>query len=395
MEIKEQVDSLAKAWEEFKSANDARLKEIEKKGAADPLITGQIEKINGFMDEAKSKLDKLETAVSRPGAGSDNPEEKAKADELEHKKAFENFLRKGDESSLGDLQKKAMSVGSDPDGGYLVTPAMSSTINQKVFETSPIRAVASVISISTDSLDMMDDVNEASSGWVSETGSRPETNTPQIGKRNITTHEVYAEPRATQKLLDDASVNVEAWLGAKIADKFSRDENTAFVSGNGTSRPRGFLTYSAGTTWGTIEQIASGSSAVVTADSLINLQGALKELYQGGAVFMMKRSVLTAVRLLKTGDGQYLWQPGLQAGVADSLLGKPVYMADDMQAAASNSLSIAYGNFKVGYQIVDRKGITILRDPYTAKPFVKFYATKRVGGDVINFEAIKLLKLGA
>ena len=397
-DIKTKVEELGTAWEQFKSANDARLEEIEKKGAADPLLTGQLEKINGFMDEAKGKLDKLETAAARPGAGAEESKDATGAESKEQKAynaGFLSYLRKGADVGLEDLQIKAMSVGSDPDGGYLVTPAMSSTINKLVFESTPMRALAAVETISTDSLDMIDDTDQPTAAWTSETGTVSETNTPQIGKRNIPVHELYAEPRATQKLLDDAGINVESWLANKVAELFARKEATAFVTGTGTGQPRGINTYTAGTTWGTIQQIASGTSSVVYADKLLEMFYSLKDAYTPNATWLMNRLIALQIRQLKDSTGQYLWQPGLSAGNPDILLSRPVAWAADMPVAASNSLSIALGDFKKGYQIVDRIGIRTLRDPFTAKPYVKFYTTKRVGGDVINFEAIKLMKLGA
>lgn len=388
-EIKSQVDSLGRAWDEFQKTNDARLKEVEKKGSADALLDGKLDKINTFLDETKSRLDLVETAVKRtgvPAAESGNPSEQSKA--------FNAFIRKGD-GNLTEMEKKALSVGSDPDGGYLVTPQMSNNIIKIVFETSPMRALASVETISSDSLDIPEDRDEISASWVGETGTRSETDTPTVGKKNIPAHELYAEPRATQKILDDAAIDIEQWLSGKIAEYFARTENTAFVSGNGVSKPRGILSYSAGSTWGTIEQVASGTSASFDADDLISLFYTLKSDYAANASWLVNRAIEATLRKLKDGTGQYLWQPGLQAGQPNLLLGKPVYQASDMPVAASDSLSIAVGDFRRAYQIVDRKGITTLRDPFTAKPYIKFYTTKRVGGDVVNFEALKLLKLGA
>jgi HK97 family phage major capsid protein len=253
-----------------------------------------------------------------------------------------------------------------------------------------------VETISSDSLDMLDDHDEAAAGWTSETASVSETSSPQIAKRNIQVHELYAQPKATQRLIDDSEIDIEAWIAAKVSDIFSRKENTAFISGNGVGQPRGILTYAAGTSWGSIQQVNSGTSAQVTADGLIKLYYALKDAYARRASFLMNRATVQAVRLLKeTSTNQYLWQPGLTAGAPDTLLGVPVFMAADMPVAVADSLSVAVGDFKSAYQIVDRAGIRILRDPFTDKPFVKFYTTKRVGGDVVNFDAIKLMKLAS
>lgn len=391
-EITERVSSLGNAWEQFKQINDARLREIERKGHADPLYDQHLDNISSSLDNYKKRLDHIETVYSRPQGGE---VEGFKSDGGgEYGKAFRNYLRKGMDGGLEALQTKALSVGSDSDGGYLVTSSMSSKIVQSIFETSPMRQLASIETISTDALDLIDDHNSAVAGWTAETGSISETSTPALAKRNIPTHELYAQPKATQKLVDDAAIDVEAWLSGKIADIFARTQNTAFISGNGVGQPRGILTYAAGTSWGQIQQVNSGTAGQVTSDALINLFYALKDAYSRRASFLMNRTTVQQVRLLKQATtNQYMWQPGLAAGSPDTLLGVPVYMASDMPVAASGSLSVAVGDFQSAYQIVDRRGIRILRDPFTEKPFVKFYATARVGGDVVNSEAIKLMKL--
>ena len=409
-EVTEQVNQLGNAWEQFKHVNDARLSEIEQKGSADGLYTEHLANINGAMDHYKHRIDRLETAHARPGVDM-NTKAGAPEQQSEYAKAFCNYLRKGQDAGLEGLELKALSVGSDPDGGYTVTPAMSANINAIVFESSPIRQLAAVETISTDSLEIIDDKDSAATGWVAETGTVSETASPQIGKHTIPTHGLYAQPKATQKLIDDSAIDIENWLAGKIADVFSRQENTAFVSGSGVSQPRGFLTYAAGTSWGEIEQINSGTSGAVTSDGLIKLYYSLKDAYARNATFLMNRSTLQAVRLLKesttdqTSDrtaqkherttDQYLWQPGLAAGTPDTLLGVPALSASDMPVLAADSLSVVVADFQAAYQIVDRQGIQILRDPFTEKPFVKFYTTKRVGGDVVNYEAIKLMKLAA
>jgi len=401
-EVNQKVDNLGSAWEAFKSANDARLKEVEKKGAADPLYKEQIEKVNTALDEQKAALDAAQAEIdgfkafaARSQLNGNGGEHVADTPEMKaYNAGFVDYLRGGmEESELKSLGKKALSVGSDPDGGYLVTPAMSSRIVTVINETSPLRALASVETISTDSLEFLEDVNQASSGWTSETGTVSDTNTPQVGKRNIPVHEMYAQPKATQKLLDDAKINVEQWLSGKVAESFALKEATAFISGNGVGQPRGILTYDAGTSWGQVEQVVSGSAAAVTADGLIALVYALKEHYQSGASFLMRRATVKTVRQLKESTtNAYIWQPGLKGGQPDSLLGYSAFQAADMPAEAANALSVAFGNWKAAYGIVDRLGIRVLRDPYTEKPFVKFYTTKRVGGDVINFEAFKIGK---
>lgn len=394
-ELTDRVNHIGNAWEQFKQVNDARLRDLEKKGHADPLYAEHLAKINAVLDNQKSRLDRIETANARPGAElAGSPRIGAMAEE--YKGAFVSYLRKGHESGLEQIATKALSVGTDADGGYLVTSTMSENIVRIINEISPMRELASVETISTDSLDVIEDTELPAAAWVAETGSRSDTTTHQIGRNSIDTFEMYAQPKATQKLIDDASIDIEAWLAEKVAEKFAALEATAFISGDGSGKPKGILAYTAGTSFGQVEQIDSGTDGAVTADGLIQLYYALKDEYAKNATFLMNRSVIQAVRLLKESTtDQYLWQPGLVAGTPDTLLGVPVKAAADMPVAALNSLSVAVGDFKRGYKIVDRVGIRMLRDPFTDKPYVKFYTTKRVGGEVVNSEAIKLLKLAA
>jgi HK97 family phage major capsid protein len=394
-EVKARVDQLGSAWEQFKNVNDRRLKEIENKGSSDPLTEQHLSRINGKLDEYKERVSKMEAAFNRPAYG--NIEGAKFADEmsLAHKNAFCNYLRKGVEGDLCNLETKALSASSDPDGGYLVSPQISDMIIKTVFETSPMRKIANVEVISSDSLEILEDKTEAVAGWTTESGAISDTDTPTLAKKSIPVHELYAQPKATQKLIDDSAIDIEAWLAEKISSIFSKKENTAFVSGDGVGKPRGILTYTAGTDWGEIEQVASGSSAAVTADKIIELYYSLKEDYAINASFLMNRATIEDVRQLKDTTNQYLWNPGLAVGAPDTLMGVPVNQAADMPVPAADSLSVAVGDFKAAYQIVDRTGVRVLRDPFTDKPFVKFYSTKRVGGDVVNFEAIKLMKLGS
>jgi HK97 family phage major capsid protein len=420
------VDALHAGFEEFKKANDERLAQIEKKGSADVVTEAKLQKIEADLEKAQKIADEAVLASKRQSRivtdergevvdldrkaqewASMNARRRGAvagsfgaADMDGYKAAFDTFLRKGEEV-MGPDERKALSVGTDPDGGYVVNPDLSGRIVMKVFETSPMRAYASIQVISSDALEGLFDLNEASSGWVGETDSRAETNTPQLGKWRIPAHELYAKPKATQKLLDDASINMEAWLASKVAEKFARDEANAFVVGNGANKPRGFLTYGSGTTLpGTIEQFPTGASGALAAapsggDALINALYGLKQQYRNNATWFMNRATLTLVRKAKDSDGAYLWSPGIAAGQPATLLGYPVASFEDMPDPASNSLSIAVGDMRETYQIVDRLGIRTLRDPYSAKPYVEFYTTKRVGGDVVNFEAIKLVRLGS
>ena len=360
-----------------------------------------VNKLNDKISELQAQLEGMASKANRP------PEPDSKAVNSEHAKLFVDFMRKGrNADALRDYETKAMNVGTDPSGGYLVPVDASGRIVQKIFDTTPMRQIANVVSISTDTIEGAIDRNETDAGWVSETASRStDSTTPDVGKWKIEVHELYSEPKITQKLLDDAQVDVGAWLEAKIADKMARVQNAAFVSGNGVGKPRGFTTYSTAATadssrsWQVFEHVATGNNgdfaSSAPADKLIEATVALHPGYRGGARWVMPRAVVSKIRKFKADVYGYLWQPGLQAGAPSTLLGYPVTESEDMPTLATGSLSLAFGNFNVGYQIVDRFGIRILRDALTAKGWIKFYSTLRVGGDVTNFDAIKFVKFGS
>ena len=423
-EVKNAVEDLGRAFEAFKDANDMRLNEMARRGAADPLTETKVRRLNdevsrtqALADTAQKRLDQLETVIKRAPLSDSGMEKAAEAEMFalerkssngsgvngeeyrEYKQALRNYIRRNN-AGAGVEEIKALSAGTDPDGGYWVTPDISGRITQLIQETSPMRQVANVVTIGTDTLEGVAHIGEAGAGWVGETDARPETDAPKIDQWSISVHELYAEPRATQRLLDDAMFNVDEWLAAKIAERLARLENAAFVNGDGIGKPRGFLTYDAGTpsaaNFDVIEQVAAGGDGafgdVDAGDALIDMVFGLKAAYRENAVFMMKRSTLAEVRKLRDAEGNYLWTPDFQMKQGGTLLGFDVVESEDMPAIGSGSLSIAFGDFNAGYQIVDRQGVRILRDNLTAKPYVKFYTTKRVGGGVVNFDAIKLMK---
>lgn len=387
-ELQSKLTELSEAFNEFKKQNDTALKEVAAKGSTAADRLAKVDELNETISNLESEIKGIQTAMARTGS----PAAPVETADKKHSELIQKYLRKGIDSA----ELKAMSVDSDEDGGYLVTPAMSAEVVKKVFESSPMRQLASIQTISTDALEMLEDLDEAASGWVGETASRPETGSPQIKKIVIPVHELYAQPKSTQKLLDDAAFNVEMWLSEKVSEKFARDEATAFMSGNGVGKPKGILAYDAGTSYGQIEQVQTSTSLAIVADDLIDLQYSLKADYKTNAAWMAQRATIKAFRKFKDTQGKYLWEPGLNGSAQSTLLGHNVYEANDMQAnAVAGNLSVAFGNFKAGYQIVDRIGIRVIRDIYTAKPHVLFYTTKRVGGAVKNFEAIKLLKIKA
>jgi len=391
IELKNKIEELGRTIESFKSENDRRLKEVEKKGSVDPLLGEKVDKNNEAISAMMEEIKSIQTAMNRMPQEIEGKMANVKGEDApEVKAAFSKYLRKSEKVMTAE-ELKALSTDSNPDGGFLVRPQLSAMIVKKIFETSPMRLIADQETIGTDSLDIMVDIDEASAGWVAERGARTGTNTPQVKQAKIFPQEIYAMPQATQKQLDDSMWDVEAWLTKKVSDKLARMANTAFVAGNGVGKPRGFTTYASGTGYGQLEQIGSGSSGAVTADGLISLLYGLKEAYQMNATFVMQRATMAAVRKLKDSQGRYLFEPSLQAsGVGETILGRPVQWFADMAAIGAGALAIACGDFKAGYKIVDNPGVRVLRDPFTSKPNVLFYTTMRVGGDVVDFDAIKL-----
>lgn len=428
--IKDLIEAQGRAFEEFKGANDKRLELLAKGQSTSDLEAklAKIEKDMGDLAEAKQVINDLIAKVNRPNPGNSKEAQDAEKELKSFNQmrkaaagsgavvadidadayraytgAFWALQRKGNIDWLTTDERKAMSVGQDADGGYLVPAPTVGKIVQKVYELSPIRAIASVMSITGDALEGVNDLDEAACGWVGETDARSDTNTPQVGKYRIEAMEMYASPKVTQKLLDDAGVDIEAWLADKVANKFARTEAAAFITGNGINKPRGFTTYTtaatgdATRTWGQLEHVGTGNAGDFAssspADVLFDLIMAFKPYYLNQARWVTRREVIAKIRKLKEATtNAYMWQPGLQAGQPDKLVGYPILMAQDMPALASGSLSMALGDFGEGYQIVDRFGMRTLRDPFTDKPYVKFYTTRRCGGAVTNFEAIKFIK---
>lgn len=394
-EITDRVNELSANWEQFKALNDRKDREVEKKGAADPVTLAQLDKISETIDGYQDNISALQTALNRPSLDSKSSTIMDSGKELEYKKSFCEYVRKGKEGNLFDLQKKTLSASQDRDGGYLVTHQMAQNMIKTLHDASPMRQIANVVQISSDALELIEDREDAAAGWTQELEARDNTATPQLAKKIIPVHELYAQPKATQKLIDDASIDIEAWLADKLNDVFSRKENAAFINGDGANKPMGLLSYASGKEWGKIEQVASQQDDAITAESLLNLFFSLKENYATNGKFLMSRSALQAIRTIKNpSTGTYLWQPSLSVGTPDSLLGAEVVQCADMPEIAKGKLAVAFGDFKSAYQIVDRFGIRLMRDPFTEKPFVKFYTTKRVGGDVVNFNAVKLLRIG-
>jgi HK97 family phage major capsid protein len=430
-EVKALIEGQGRAWEEFKKTNDARLVALEK-GQSTADLDAKLDKLGGELDkmsEGMQRIDDIEKRMNRPDFGAEkdrNYEAEVKqfqgmrkafavrsadaamsVDEYKtYVSGFWNLIRTGTKDALTDAERKAMIAGDDSNGGYLLPPPTVGRIVKKVFELSPIRAIASVQQVSTDALEGLYDNDESSYGWVGEVAARTTTTTPTLGKYRIEVAEMYADPKCSQRLLDDAAVDHEAWLAAKVADKFSRVEGYAFINGTGVGQPRGFASYTMATTgdgsrtWGQIEKVkttANGDFAASNpADKLFDLIQAFKTVYLQNARWVTTREVIAKVRKFKESTtNAYMWQPGLAQGTPDTLLGYPIVIAQDVPALATGSLSMWLGDWMEAYQIVDRFGIRTLRDPFTDKPYVHFYSTRRVGGGVVNFEALKAISFEA
>ena len=328
----------------------------------------------------------------------------ADAGEMLHHKAFDAYLRRGDEAPMRglEIETKGLNTMQPVDGGYLVDPETAASIQSVLSATASIRAIASVVTVEASSFDVLVDHSDVSTGWATESDPVAESGTPKIDRIPITLHELSAMPKASQRLLDDSAFDIEGWLAGRIASKFARAEAAAFIHGDGVDKPRGFLDHDtveeANWDWGEIGYIATGEAGdfhpTAPADAIVDLVYALDATYRANAVFVMNSKTAGAVRKMKDADGRFLWSDGLAAGEPARLMGYPVLVAEDMPDIDTDSHAIAFGDFASGYTIAERPDLRVLRDPFSAKPHVLFYATKRVGGDVSDFKAIKLLKFG-
>jgi HK97 family phage major capsid protein len=395
------LNEMKKAFEDFKAARDEEIKGINAK--FDDVVTkDKVERVNTEITSLQASLDAINASIAAlkvGGGGTDSDPAKA-----EHAKAFNRFFRKGVSDGLADLAVKAsLQTDSSEDGGYVVPEQMETTIDRVLGTVSMMRSIASVMSISTDVYKKLVGQGGAGAGWVGERESRPETDTPTLSELTFNAMEIYANPAATQKLLDDARVNIEQWLADEVSIAFAEAEGTAFISGSGVNQPRGLLSYDtiadSSYAWGKLGFYVTGVAADISdgsnngIDPLINMVYGIKQGYRNNARWLMNRTLQGKVRKLKSATEElYLWQPPVQAGQPATLLGYPVVDDDNMSDVGANAFPVAFGDFRRGYLIVDRLGVRVLRDPYTNKPYVHFYTTKRVGGGVQNFEAIKLLK---
>ncbi|MGB3244643.1 MAG: phage major capsid protein [Sulfitobacter sp.] len=367
-------------------------------------VTGFVTDFKGFQAEIETKLQQTEERMKMLDRKMTLPARTPLGGALDagapHQKAFNAYLRNGDDDALRGLQLegKSLSTAVNSDGGYLVDPQTSERVQSVLNATASIRAIASVVTVEATSYDVLVDHTDVGAGWATESDATVETDTPQIDRITIALNELSALPKASQRLLDDSAFDIEGWLAGRIADKFARAEAAAFITGDGIDKPKGFLNHSSVDNdvwaWGNLGYVPSGVDGDVTAEAIVDLVYALGAQYRANGAFVMNSKTAGLVRKLKDADGRFMWSDGLAAGEPAQLMGYPVLVAEDMPDAASDTMSIAFGDFNAGYTIAERPDLRILRDPFSAKPHVLFYATKRVGGDVSDFAAIKLLKFG-
>jgi HK97 family phage major capsid protein len=358
------------------------------------------------IDELKSDFDKFVLRSQRPGIAGERSDGMSENERKATETALRSWVR-GDQAAVDKAvtELKALTAGSDPDGGYAVFSQRGDMV-RVMAEVSPLlRAVRDIPLSSGAALEGITDRDAAEATWVAEQAERPDTDTPQLGVYRIELHEIFAMPKISQKLIDCADIDVVAWAQSKIAEAFAVAQETAIISGNGVGKPRGLFTYPTAATsdanreWGVFEHVATGASGdfhTTKADPLIDLVAALKPIYRSRAKWLMSRATAAKIRKMKVATSdEYIWQPGLQAGQPDSLLGFPIIYSEALPAMAADSLSIAFGDFESAYWSVRMPGVKLLTDPYTAKPFVRLYAYFRLGGNPVNFEAAKFLKFSA
>jgi HK97 family phage major capsid protein len=385
------MGAVFEAFEAFKDANDERLDQIEKRMSADVITSEKVDRISRAIDELSLK-------AKRPLMGGDV----TMAEPTEHKRAFDTYVRKGESNGLSSLEAKAMSVGSGADGGYLVPPQTEAEILRLLAKSSPMREFCDVRQSSVTLYKKPFATAGAASGWAAETAARTQTTSPVLAELQFPAMELYAMPAATQALLDDSIVNLDEWIAREVETVFAEQETDAFINGDGVTRPKGILGYTkvaqSAWTWGNTGYIATGVAGGFAAtnptDKMVDLIYALKAGYRQNGRWLLNRTTQAAIRKFKDAQGNYLWQPAATPDANATLLSFPVVESEYMPDITTDSHSIVFGDFKRGYLIVDRVGVRLLRDPYSSKPYVLFYTTKRVGAGIQDFGAIKTLKFG-
>lgn len=351
-EINKKIEKITNEWTEFYNEN----------------------KNNKQIEELETKMSNIENFIGRT---------ECPIFPYESKSEFGHYIRKGE---ISGLETKAFS-SNEEEGGYLLTPSLHNRIISGLTAKSPMRQIASIETISTNALDVIIEDGAFSSGWALDSETRAETSTPKLQQKRILVHELYSQPKATQRLLDDAAINIEQWIVERLQDSFARAENKSFISGDGTNQPSGILSNK------NIQHIESQEDEDISIEDILNLINSLDEHYLTNATFLMNRSTLSNIQKIQDTNGRFIWQPSISESTPETLFGIPVVCCSEMPNIMIDACPVAIADFKAAYKIVDRSGISIMRDPYTEKPFVKFYSVKRVGGDVVDANAIKLLKI--
>jgi HK97 family phage major capsid protein len=395
-EVKGLIEAQGTAWEAYKAANDARLKAIEsKQSTAD--IDAQLAKINADFADQQKQMREIEKKANRPLAGKDDITPEA----TEHRKAFNLYLRKGRTDQLEDLQRKAMNNLSDAEGGFLVLPEIDQAIDRIAQTMGAMYRLANVVTIGTAQYQKRVKKTGMAMRRVADGAGGGESTEPTFANITIDVHTAECEPWVNNETLDDAFVNLEADLADEAAIAFAEGGNAEFITGNGVGKARGLAAYTfianASYAWGSVGYIATGKSAafasVAPADKVVSLQHALKAQYRPGAVWLTNDATLGTMRQIKDASGSYyLWQPDPAAAFGGRFLGSPVEVDDNVADIAAASYSLAYGNMKRAYTIVNRAGTTVIRDNITTKGVTKFNFRRRFGGGITNFEAVKWLK---
>lgn len=372
--VSKTVDTLVQSFQEYKAQNDERF-----------------EFINQEVAQKTARLEQYEIAKNRPQMTSQEGE--LNMESTHYKGAFASYIRRGEEAPLQALEKKNLSTVMDTDGGYMIPQTLIAKLEKDLSDVSILRRLSNVMQVSSSSVDLLLNTTGAAAGWTGEQDDRETTDSPKVQKLVVPVHEMYAKPRATQKLLDDASINVDQWLSESVAHRLAELENRAFLYGDGDKKPTGILSFATAdaSSWGEFAHIHYDADNLI--DNLVDMFAGIKGEYLNDACWLMSRATLALVRKLKDQDGRHIWQPSLEASAPSTLLGHKVEICDDLPALGSDNdkTAIIFGNFKRAYQVVDRQGATVLRDPYSAKPYVEFYTTKRVGGNVVNFDSLVML----
>ena len=388
-DVKALVAQLNQAFATFKDEHNQQVVAL-KKGQSDALQALKVDQINEHISDLQAAVDAATTKMAAMEMNGASGARQVK--DKEYSESFQAHMRRGDVQA-------ALNKGAAEDGGYTSPVEWDRTITDKLLIVSPMRALCSVQTVGGTGYKKLVNLRGTTSGWVGETDERPETETPKLKEQGYSWGELYANPSATQQMLDDSEIDIESWLAGEVDVEFAYQEGKAFVSGDGTKKPRGLVTYATGGTnlhpLGGIEVVLSGAAGAITGDGVLDLVYALPETFTGNAKFAMNRNTMLKIRKLKDSDGNYLWQPSLQAGQPSTLAGYAIADIPDMPGVAANSLAVAFGDFKRAYKILDRVGVRVLRDPYTKKPYVMFYTTKRVGGGLENPECMKFMKIAA